>query len=199
VVSFVGQHDFESFKQNTNRLNDLETYRQLTGRAGQRGYRINKVVYRGYDAPKSLQLMHDQAIESRTKLQLERATEQAQDLENIKLDCQITRSTKRRTEQTTEAVHDMELAHRRQEAELKQREAAYALNREQRRQDAELQHEIRVRQAAQQREHLAVLRDMGVDLTEYLTQGRADRVIELRGDSHPHIHLDHDGAKGKET
>ncbi len=200
VVSFVGQHDFESFKQHTNRLNDLETYRQLTGRAGQCGYRINKVVYRGYDAPKSLQLMHDQAIESRTKLQLERATEQqAQDLENFKLDCQITRSTKRRTEQTTEAAHDLELARRRQDAELKQRELAYALHREQRRQDATLQHEIRIRQDAQQREHLAVLRDMGVDLTEYLTQGRADRVIELRGNSNPHIHLEQDGAKGKET
>jgi len=200
VVSFVGQHDFESFKQNTNRLNDLETYRQLTGRAAQCGYRINKVVYRGYDAPKSLQLMHDQAIESRTRLQLERATEQqAQDLENYKLDCQITRSTKRRTEQTTEATHDLELARQRQEAELKQKEAAYTQGRQQRRQEAELRQEIRVRQDAQQRDHLAVLRDMGVDLTAYLTQGRADRVIELRGGSQPHIHLEHDEPNGKKT
>ncbi len=31
----------------------------------------------------------------------------------------------------------------------------------------------------------------GVDLTAYLTQGRADRVIELRGGNGPtHLHLD---------
>ena len=73
VVDFTGRHDFESFKQHTDRLNELETYRQFTSRAGQCGYRINKVVYRGYGAPDRLQQMHDQAIEARTKLQLEQA------------------------------------------------------------------------------------------------------------------------------
>jgi len=29
-----------------------------------------------------------------------------------------------------------------------------------------------------------------VNLTEYLTQGRADRVIELRGATGTHVHLD---------
>jgi hypothetical protein len=47
----------------------------------------NKVVYRGYGAPERLQQMHDQAIEARTRLHLERATEQrAQDLESFKLE-----------------------------------------------------------------------------------------------------------------
>src|SRR5262249_19114322 len=44
VVEFVGKLDFERFKRTTDRLNELETYRQLTGRAAQCGYRINKVV-----------------------------------------------------------------------------------------------------------------------------------------------------------
>jgi Type II secretion system (T2SS), protein E, N-terminal domain len=188
VVGCVGQHDFESFKHNTGTLNDLETYRQLTGRAGQCGYRINKVVYRGYGAPDSLQQMHDQAIEARTRLQLQRATEQqAQDLENYKLDCQITRATKRRTEQATEATHDLEMTRQRQEAEMRQKEAQFNLAREQRR-----------LQDAQQREHLAVLREMGVDLTAYLTQGRADRIIELRGSAKgAHLHLEQDGKGPK--
>jgi len=44
------------------------------------------------------------------------------------------------------------------------------------------------------REHLAALREMAVALTAYLTQGRADRVIELRGGgAKPHLHLDQDG------
>ena len=50
VVDFTGKHDFEAFKHNTHRLNELETYKQLTVRASQCGYRINKVVFRGYDA-----------------------------------------------------------------------------------------------------------------------------------------------------
>ena len=35
---------------------------------------------------------------------------------------------------------------------------------------------------------------MGVELTAYLTQARADRVIELRGGgAKPHLHIDQDG------
>ncbi len=38
---------------------------------------------------------------------------------------------------------------------------------------------------------------MGVDLTAYLTQGRADRVIELRGPrGATHVHLGPDGREG---
>jgi hypothetical protein len=191
AVDFVGRYDFESFKRNTGRLNELETYRQLVGRAGQCGYRINKVVYRGYGAADSLQQMHDQAIEARTRLQLQRATEQqAQDLENYKLDAQIARAAKRRTEQTGEVDHDLDLARRRQEQELRQREAEQAQAREASRLDALARLEIRRQQEAQERERLAALREMGVDLTAFLTQHRADRVIELRGGGGTHVHLD---------
>jgi Type II secretion system (T2SS), protein E, N-terminal domain len=196
VVEFTGRYDFETFKRNTDKLNELETYRQLTGRAAQCGYRINKVVYRGYGAPETLQQMHDRAIEARTKLQLDRATEQqAQDLENYKLDAQIARAGKRRVEQAGEVAHDLEIARQRQEAELRQREAQHVALREQRRLEAEQQHDLRQRQNAQQREHLAALRDLGVDLTAYLTQARADRVIELRGGAGAHVHLDPEGKE----
>ena len=124
VVAFTSRYDFDQFKRNTSQLNELEAYPQLAGRAAQCGYRINKVVYRGYGAADSLQQMHDQAIEARTRLQLQRATEQqAQDLENYKLDCQLARAGKRRVEQIGEVEHDLEMACKRQEAELRQREA----------------------------------------------------------------------------
>jgi hypothetical protein len=51
VVDFTGRYDLEAFKHNTDKLNEIETYRQLAVRASQCGYRINKVVYRGYGAP----------------------------------------------------------------------------------------------------------------------------------------------------
>lgn len=193
VVDWVGRHNFDSFKASTAQLNEIEAYRQLTARASQCGYRIGKVVYRGYGAAESLQQMHDQAIEARTRLQLERATEQqAQDLENYKLDCQIERSAKRRTEQESEVGHDLQMEQRRTEQRLRQQEAQTVSSREQRRLESEMTRDNRQRELAQEREHLQVLREMGVDLTSYLTQARADQVIELRGGNgaRPHVHLE---------
>lgn len=199
VVDFLGHRSFEEFKKETGRLNELETYRQLTARAAQNGYRVNKVVYRGYDAPARLQAMHDQAIEARTKLQLERATEQqAQDLEDFKLTAQMNRATRRRTEQAVEVDTEIDLARKRQEAERQQKEADRTAQREQRRRDAEAEQELRRQADERHRTHLALLKEMGVDLTALLTQGRADRVIELRGGSgvSPHLHLDGAGGDG---
>lgn len=195
VVDFCGQRTFDDFKKDTGKLNELETYRQLTVRAAQNGYRINKVVYRGYGAPDRLQAMHDQAIEARTKLQLERATEeQAQGLEDYKLKAQMNRATSRRTEQAVEVQTEIELAQKRQEAELRTKESERNANREQRRRDAEAEVEVRRQADERTRQHLAALKEMGVDLTAFLTQGRADRVIELRGSGKggvaPHLHLD---------
>ncbi len=56
-------------------MNQLETYPQLLQRAEKIGYRISKVVYRGYYASDKLQAMHDNAIECRTRLRLEAETE----------------------------------------------------------------------------------------------------------------------------
>jgi hypothetical protein len=191
VVEFTAKHDFESFKRSTHHLNDLETYRQLTNRSAQCGYRINKVVYRGYGTAAALQEMHDKAIEARTKLQLDRATEQqAQELENYKLDCQLARAGKRRSEQSVEVDQELALTQKRQEADLRQREAEQNFLREKRRLEAEQELELRRRDDAQQRDQLAALRTMDVDLTAYLTQARADRVIELRGANGAHLHLD---------
>jgi hypothetical protein len=200
VVDFCGHRTFEEFKKNTGELNELATYRQLTVRATQNGYRINKVVYRGYGAPDRLQAMHDQAIEARTKLQLERATEeQAQGLEDFKLNAQMNRAARRRTEQAVEVQTELELAQKRQEADLRAKDAERTANREQRRRDAEAEQEIRRQHDERTRQHLAALKEMGVDLTAFLTQGRADRVIELRGGKGvaPHVHLDNaDGQQG---
>ncbi len=192
VVGFTGLHDFESFKQNTYQLNELETYKQLIGRAGQCGYRINKVVYRGYGAPESLQQMHNQAIEARTRLQLERANEQqAQDLENYKLDCQLNRAGKRRSEQTAEVEHELTLTQKKQEAERREKEAWYEQLLGRRRREKEQELELQTRQHHEEREQLDALKNLGVDLTAYLTQARADRVIELRGGTTgTHVHLD---------
>merc|ERR1711988_1683048 len=75
VIEFVSGSSFEEFKAASDRLNDLSVYKQLTTRAQGIGFEVTKVVFRGYGAPSRLQKMHDDAIERRTKLVLERENE----------------------------------------------------------------------------------------------------------------------------
>jgi hypothetical protein len=191
VVEFTCKHNFESWKRHTDRLNDLETYRQLVGRAAQCGYRINKVVYRGYGAPESLQRMHDEAIEQRTRLALDRATqEQAQDLEDFKLERDNGRAARQRTEQEAHLAHEITQTEKRQAAALRDEASRRLFARGQAKSDADQEAAIARAREEAQREHLRALAGMGVDLTALLTQGKADRVIELRGGASPHVHLD---------
>ncbi len=198
VVEFTGKRSFEDFKQQTEQLNELPTYHQLLHRADQCGYQINNVVYRGYGAPDSLQAMHDEAIQMRTRLQLEKATErQAQELEDYKLTCQMERTERRREEQMTEVEHDLEMKRRRNDEELRQQERQGNFLRQQRRAEEELAVELQQRRDEQKQAHLAALQSMNVNLTEYLTQARADQIIEVRGSggASPQLHLDNGKRK----
>lgn len=191
VIDFTGRHDFESFKRHTDRLNELGTYAQLTSRAEQCGYRINKVVYRGYGAPESLQRMHDEAIESRTRLQLDRATQQqAQDLEDFKLERELLRAARLRTEREAATGAEILEREKRLQSDLADGEARRKFEREERERDEAQAQKVKERWDEGQRRHLGALREMGVDLTKLLTQNRADRVIELRGGPEAHLHLD---------
>ncbi len=190
VVEFLSRLDFEQFKHNTDKLNDLSTYRQLVSRANQCGYRIDRVVYRGYGAPPALQQMHDQAIESRTRLQLERATEQqAQELADFKLDRKLNRSSKERSEREAEFTQELALKEREEEARLALDARRADAARQQARQDQLQAAELAASDEARQRAHLEALSKLGVDLTALLTQGRADQVIEVRGNGQNHLHL----------
>ncbi|MEO1857900.1 MAG: hypothetical protein ABGY95_11140 [Rubritalea sp.] len=95
IIRFAGGCDFEAFKSQAKDLNNLNTYTELCGGAERIGYNINKVVYRGYLASNKLQVMHDNAIELRTRLVLENETEvQQQELTDLKLDREHTRAEK---------------------------------------------------------------------------------------------------------
>ncbi|MDC0720272.1 hypothetical protein [Nannocystis bainbridge] len=192
VVDFLGRHDLASFKLHTDQLGDLATYRQLTARAGQCGYRIGKVVYRGFDAPPSLQQMLDQAIESRTRLQLERATQQqAQELEDFKLERQLGRGERQRADGAAEQAHALALEKSRRAAAIEADAARSEFQRAQRRLDQERALADERARHDEESRHLAALHGLGVDLTALLTQHRADQVIELRGDGEgAHVHVD---------
>merc|ERR1719361_3328575 len=92
VIEFVAGKSFEEFKAATDQLNNLDVYHQLTSRAKGIGFEVTKVVFRGYGAPQRLQKMHDDAIERRTKLALERENE---DQEQMMLDMKLAREEER--------------------------------------------------------------------------------------------------------
>lgn len=195
VVDFVGRHSFESFKQNTEKLNDTSTYKQLLSRAAQIGYKVNRVVYRGYGAKASLEQMHDQAIESRTRLQLEKATEQqSQELEDLKQERDMARAAKQRRDAEEQAKADIEIQRLRNLEKNKSETQRREFARKQASLDAEQRNAIDIQSRAREEAHLKQLADMGVDLTKFLTQNKADKVIELRGDgaSNAHVHLSKD-------
>merc|ERR1711879_258434 len=122
VVEFVAGKTFEEFKAATDQLNNLAVYQQLTTRAKGIGFEVTKVVFRGYGAPQRLQKMHDDAIERRTKLALDRENEdQEQRMQDMKLTREEERLRKRQSMEKETKVHELELqrqAHEAQQQEI---------------------------------------------------------------------------------
>jgi len=121
VIEFVAGKSFEEFKAATDTLNDLKVYQQLTSRAKGIGFEVTKVVFRGYGAPTRLQKMHDDAIERRTKLVLDRENEdQEQQLLDMKLEHEEERLRKQRQMEMETKEHERRLQRAAHEARQKE-------------------------------------------------------------------------------
>lgn len=184
VVAFAGTRLFDDFKRDGDALNDLAHYPNLMRRAEAIGYRVNKVVYRGYAAGAKLQAMHDNAIEARTGLKLEAETErQAQDLADLKQGRELERQARERDDETAKNEHALALRRRDKEEELRH-------ERNRARQEAELELEAEtarlenLRAENREREQfLRALAETGVDTTRYLVAQyqNPDRIIRIDG------------------
>ena len=161
-------------------------------RASRIGYRINKVVYRGYHATAKLQAMHDGAIEARTKLRLEAETEaQCQELADLKLKREAERAEQRRQLEESDRHHQNRLKRLAHDQQLSQRQAAQEqeLNRLRLRNDLKLSH---LRQTNRERlAFLQAMQAMQVDLTRYLVAQyqNPDRLIRIDGGRAAQLHL----------
>ncbi len=184
VIDFAATRQFNAFKRDTDKLSELESYPNLLSRAERIGYRINKVVYRGYEANPKLQAMHDDAIEARTSLQLQAETErQAQELADLKLAREADRAKQQREIEREQTEHEQRLnrlAHSevlRQQAEDHQQAVDFKkeLN------TLELEHEHA--KNAEQSAYLKSMQEMQVDLTRYLVSQyqHPDRLIRIDG------------------
>merc|ERR1711953_511815 len=96
VIQYLSTLSYEEFVENTQKLNDISTYKTLTSRAEMIGYNISKVVFRGFHSSDALQHMHDKAIHERTRLRLEADTE---DHRQMTLDLQLAKEVEREKEE----------------------------------------------------------------------------------------------------
>lgn len=194
VLDLVSRYTFDEFKTKTEQLNKLEHYSQLLERSKQVGYKLHKIVYRGYATSEALERMHEQAIETRTRLKLERETEnQAQELADFKQQREFQRASSSRHQEKENEEHELDKQRKRHEQQVELQRQRREEERQQRLLDTRQQHELQEQHLKQWLELNDKLREMGVDLTAYLTQSRADQVIELRGEDGkqvaPHLHL----------
>ncbi|PTX96103.1 hypothetical protein DB345_09910 [Spartobacteria bacterium LR76] len=204
VVDFVGGNEFDAFKGQTDALNQLATYPQLIQRAEKIGYRISKVVYRGYYASDKLQAMHDGAIECRTKLHLEAETErQAQELADMKLTRELERTAKRQQMEEGETRHGNHLKQLQHDEQLRQLEVEQKQTLEARRREEDLSAAIKREQNdltlnheramhEEQAQFFSRMRELQVDLTRYLVAQyqNPDKVIRIdQGQATPQLHL----------
>jgi len=186
VISFCSARTFEQFKESAEQLNLLGVYQNLTASCGARGVNISKVVFRGYLAPQRLQKMHDDAIEKRTRLVLERESElQEQKLIDDRLQKEGEREKVKRAMQKAQATHAAEMT--RSDFEAKQREKREAADQEvgllTSRQDAELAHLSKLRS------QLGMPPQAVAQLLVAREQGAPAKLVQVMGDGHTAVQV----------
>lgn len=101
AIEWCVSKEFDEFLASAAALNNMSEYRQLQAVATKIGIEIQKIVFRGYEAPDSLQNMHDKSIQERTRLELMmRSEEEQQKLAEFKLQKESMRAS---------AEHEMEM------------------------------------------------------------------------------------------
>lgn len=169
VVSFASQRTYEVFLQDTACLGSLDTYPQLTSRATRIGYRISKVVYRGYQAPQSLQATHDEAIQTRVHLKLMSESEQqSQVLEEFKLRREKERTKLKHEMEEKLQSHQQEMQKLTQDWQLEKERIVYQTNLKLEAEELEAKLEVERKEHQLKTAHMESLKQLGVDMTRYL-------------------------------
>lgn len=173
IVSFASRNTFEEVLTKTSDLGDMQTFPSLTTVAPTIGFKVEKVVYRGYQASQTLQNMHNTAITERNNLKL-RAEKTQQDIEikSHELDKTTEMAHKSNTNEMVAKTHELEMKAKRFEAKMKQLGQKHEAKLERVRMDNNVE-----------LEQLQDLRGKGVELTPYLlaSMDKADKIIKVVG------------------
>lgn len=191
IIDFVSKYRFEEFKNHIEKLNDFAIYSQIMRRTEEIGFKISKIVFRGYVASNALETMHNNAIEARTKLVLDQEVEyQAQKMKDFQLQKEKERLEEKLRMEQEEVKNNLHIGTLKLDQSLKNKEleSKYLLNldglrkqeeRNQLKKQSDLELEISEmtknfelkKQCDYNEEELkrmAKLKELGVNLTEYL-------------------------------
>jgi len=169
VMTFGAANTYESLLQRTSSLGDVDTFRTVQDRMREVGFRLLKVVYRGYSTSEQLQAMHDDAIAKRTKLRLQSDTAEVEQAEQaMQLRCRQERSHQEQELSLRQVDHEMSLLSLKGEQQRKLKDAEH---------EQRLRHVVEEAEAGVKAEALKhdeelrryqALKEMGVDLTKYM-------------------------------
>lgn len=191
VMTFASRLTYETFLQETAELSRVANFPILSSRMEQTGNALLKVVYRGYGASDSLQMMHDEAISRRTRLRLEAdAAREEQEKRAMELRARQSRSAQEQELEKAAAAHKLQvkaleqeqmrksadeeharhLRHAKEKAEMDLAHERDRYEEELRREKERAELDIANLRARHQQEvaKLEGLKDLGVNLTEYL-------------------------------
>merc|ERR1719350_469585 len=128
IIEWCSPKSFDEFIAKTDVLNTLEPYAQLLSTVEKIGMKVDKVVFRGYEAPPVLQRLHDSAIEKRTALSLAKEGEdEEQRLADFKLQRETERASKQAELETARCQHNLNLQKVQAEAERQRKEQEHEL------------------------------------------------------------------------
>lgn len=179
IIAFASQRSYEEFIQQTHDLNSMDSYSQLNTRAQRIGYNITKVVYRGYEASRSLQATHDEAVHIRTNLKLKtEAEEQEQVLQEFKLKREKERTKLKQDMESKNQDHTQEVERMQQEALLSKQRLVHEAKLKKKMAEIEMRVEVEKAENEQKAAFLAELRSLGVDMTKYLVALQPEFVPE---------------------
>mmetsp|Transcript_14487 Transcript_14487/g.42214 ORF Transcript_14487/g.42214 Transcript_14487/m.42214 type:complete len:552 (-) Transcript_14487:266-1921(-) len=183
LMNFSSRHSYEEFIQCAAQLSDLSTFPVLCERACAVGFKIGKVVYRGYQASGTLQSLCDAAIKTRTELKLKQEEqEMKQAMKSRELQGNSSRGGAERAEEEARQSHRLalEVAAHKQQLEVQEQEHEERLRQATEQAKAELE----AKRAADtaQLQYLSGLASLGVDLTSYLVASNGkqpDKVVKM--------------------
>lgn len=158
LMNFGSRETLEGFIHSASKLSELESFPVLCSRAAAVGFKIAKVVYRGYSASETLQSLSDSAIAKRTEMKLKQEQEEQLDkAKDREIKAQQMRGDAEREQAMQAQMHLISLEAESAKAKIQRAEASAA---------ADL--------AALKSSHKASLaffsglKELGVDLTSYL-------------------------------
>lgn len=195
IVAYASKYTYIEFMENSSALNDLANYPQLMDRSKQIGYDISKVVYRGFHTHDKLQMLHDNAVKTRTNLKIAyEKEEREQEMTDMKL-----KNEKDRI-QLEQRLEEENLKHQQaMETDRVKHKLMMELQKEKNARDVWIQENTAVLegkklQDSQTLKYYTSLHDLDVNLNEYIKAQaqRPQKVIRVVADKDSaNFHLHH--------